>query len=144
MQASENCLNLIKHFEGCRLSAYQDSRNIWTIGVGHTKGVSPGMVITQEQADQLLSADLVTAEEAVNSDVRCALNQNEFDALCSLCFNIGSGNFKSSTVVRKLNAGDIQGAADAILMWNRVNEVVSAGLQRRREAERALFLTPVA
>jgi len=100
------------------------------------------MQITQEHADQLLSADLSRFESAVSSAVQVPLAQNQFDACISLCFNIGSGNFASSTLVRMLNAGETAGAADQFLRWNHTNGQVLEGLTRRREAQRSLFLMP--
>lgn len=146
MQTNEAGLELIKMFEGLRLEAYVDAVGIWTIGYGHTQGVAPGMVITEEQAEAFLRQDLSDAEAAVSRYVKVRLNDNEFSALASLVFNIGSGNFQRSTVLRRLNNEDRVGAADAIEWWNkgRVNGVLTSlpGLVRRRAAEKALFLTP--
>jgi lysozyme len=140
-------LALIKGFEGLRLDAYQDVAGIWTIGYGHTGGVTPGMTFTQAQADDALRQDLQSAEAAVEHDVGSAkTTDNQFAAMVSLCYNIGSGNFAVSSVLRKHREGDSQGAADAFLLWNKstVDGVLQAvpGLTRRREAERALYLTP--
>ena len=139
-------LELIKQFEGLRLDAYQDVAGIWTIGYGHTKGVQPGMHITQAQAEQALRDDLLTAEGAVESAVGATgTSDNQFAALVSLCYNIGSANFRTSTVLREHCADHTQQAADAFLMWNKatINGVlqVVAGLANRRQAERALYLT---
>ncbi len=146
MQTNQAGLDLIKMFEGLRLEAYVDAVGIWTIGYGHTKGVRAGMVITEEKAEQFLREDLADAEGAVSRLVKVPVNGNEFSALASLVFNIGSGNFQRSTVLRRLNAEDRVGAADAIEWWNkgRVNGVLTVlpGLVRRRAAEKALFLTP--
>lgn len=139
-------LDLIKHFEGCRLHAYQDVAGIWTIGYGHTAGVCEGMIFTQAQADQALVADLGDAELTVDAAVRgVATTDNQFAAMVSLCYNIGSGNFDLSTVLREHCAGHAQRAAEAFLLWNKaevdgVLQVV-AGLTRRREAERTLYLS---
>ncbi|MGN6142413.1 MAG: lysozyme [Mesorhizobium sp.] len=139
--------------EGCVLTAYTDSAGIWTIGVGHTSAagapkVTKGMRITAAQADEILSHDLAAVEKTVNGAVKVALNQNEFDALVSLVFNIGGGAFKGSTLLRKLNAGDRAGAADQFLVWNKATvkgkKVALPGLTVRREAERRQFLRPVA
>lgn len=128
--------------EGCRLTAYQDSVGVWTIGIGHTgratlPRVFPGMSITQAEAEAMLATDLQPFEAAVNKAVARPVTQNQFDAMVSLAFNIGSGGFTGSTVVHKLNAGDPAGAADAFLMWMRPPE-----LKQRRIAERRQFLTP--
>ena len=148
MQTNQAGLDLIKMFEGLRLEAYVDAVGVWTIGYGHTQTARAGMVITEQQAEQLLRDDLGDAEDAVNNLVKVPLNDNEFSALASLVFNIGSGNFQRSTVLRRLNQEDRVGAADAIEWWNkgRVNGVLTTlpGLVRRRAAEKALFLTPTA
>jgi lysozyme len=140
-------LTLIKSFEGCVLTAYQDVAGIWTIGYGHTRGVTAGMVFTQAQADQALADDLLSTENAVNKAVAAATSttDNQFAAMVSLTYNIGSGNFASSTVLREHLAGQIQNAANAFLMWNKatidgVLQVVN-GLTNRRTAERTLYLT---
>ena len=91
--------------------------------------------LSDQEVKELLKSDLKWCSEAVESSVRVPLTQNQFDALYSLCFNIGETAFRKSTVVRKLNENDLKGAADAILMWNK-----PAVLQKRRERERALFL----
>lgn len=145
MTTSDAGATFIKQFEGFNPSAYQDQRGIPTIGYGHTLGVKLGDTCTQAQADQWLVDDLANTEGAVNKYVRPVLSQNQFDALVSLTFNIGSGNFLQSTVLKRLNLtqpADYAGAAEAILMWNRTNGEVNPGLQRRREAEKDLFLTP--
>ena len=137
---SDAGLNLIKTFEGIRLQAYQDQRGIWTIGDGHTAGVYAGETITAAQADDFLRLDLGVAETTVNHMVTATLTQDQFDALVSLVFNIGSGNFAHSTLLKTLNEGDTAGAAEQFLMWDHANGVVDPGLLRRREAERAMFL----
>ena len=144
MTPSQNCYDLIKEFEGCKLEAYPDPATHGepiTIGVGHTGGVKLGDVITQEQADEYLVNDVAYSAKAVNQMVAVSITQGEFDALCSFAFNLGIGNLKNSTLLKKLNSGDIQGAADQFLVWNKAAGKVMAGLTRRREAERALFLT---
>jgi lysozyme len=139
-------LDLIKSFEGCKLKAYQDVAGIWTIGYGHIHGVSAGMTFTQDQAEQALLADLRTTEAAVENDVKgAATTDNQFAAMVALCFNIGTGHFEESTVLRDHREGDIQKAADAFLMWNKstIDGVLQdvAGLTNRRNAERKLYLT---
>lgn len=151
METSERGLALIKQHEGLRLDAYPDAGYGWgraTIGYGHTAqagppGVVQGMKITASDAEQILRDDLRKFEGYVTSAVNVPLNQHQFDALVSFTFNLGPGNLKTSTMLRKLNYGDYQGAADEILRWNKSNGKVLAGLTKRREAERALFLTPV-
>jgi lysozyme len=139
---SPQCVSLVASFEGMELRAYQDQGGIWTLGYGHTADVKEGDTCTQQQAEAWLSEDLETADIAVNKAVTVPLTQNHFDALVSLCFNIGQGNFAKSTLVRILNAGSIQAAADQFLVWDKVGGQTNAGLLRRRNAERALFLTP--
>lgn len=134
----------LKEWEGLRLDAYQDIGGVWTIGYGSTgPHVKPGMRITEDEAKRLLDADLVRFEKVVNDSVKVPINQNQYNALVSLAFNIGTAAFLRSTVLRRLNAGAYQGAADAILMWNKVKGKKVKGLVNRRESERKLFLTPV-
>jgi len=139
-KTSQAGVNLIKSFEGCKLTAYQDSAGVWTIGYGHTSGVKAGMKITEAQAEAYLKGDLVTAENAVNGKVTYRIKQNQFDALVSFTYNVGSGNFGSSTLLKKLNQGDITGAANEFDKWNKAGGKVLAGLVRRRAAEKAMFL----
>jgi lysozyme len=140
MKTSPNGISFIEAWEGCRLVAYQDIVGVWTIGVGHTgSDVVRGKRITQAEADAILAADLAKFERTINAEVRVPITQNQFDALVSLAFNIGSGAFRSSTLLRKLNGGDIGGAAKAFLSWNHAGGRVSAGLTKRREAEMNLF-----
>jgi lysozyme len=139
MKTSPAGIKFIEEREGCRLTAYQDSVGVWTIGVGHTIGVVPGMTITQEEADDLLAEDLANAEAAVNSLVKVPLSQPQFDALVSLVFNIGSGAFRNSTLLRKLNAGDTEGAAAEFQRWCHAGDQVLPGLVKRRAAEAAMF-----
>jgi lysozyme len=139
-------LSLIKQFEGCKLTAYQDVAGIWTIGYGHIRGVQPGMQMTQAQAEQTLADDLGGTENAVeNALAGAAARDNQYAAMVALTFNIGSANFRQSTVLRDHRAGNFSGAADAFLMWNKshVNGQMQeiAGLTRRRRAERQLYLT---
>lgn len=134
----------LKLWEGCKLVAYKDVGGVWTIGYGSTgPHVFPGLIITQAQADAYLDADLARFEQSINSKVKVSINQNQYDALVSLAYNIGVAGFERSTVLRRLNSGDYDGAADAMLMWNKVNGKIVKGLVNRREAERKLFLTPV-
>lgn len=131
---------IIKEFEGLRLEAYKCPADVWTIGYGHTRAVFPGDAITEKEADAFLSEDLEDAEDAVNAYVDVELNQNQFDALVSFVYNLGSGNFKSSTLLRKLNGGDYLGAANEFKRWNKAGGIVLNGLIRRRDAEANLFI----
>ena len=130
MKTSEKGIALIKSFEGCRLTAYLCPAGVWTIGYGHTAGVSNGQAITQEQADSFLKADLEKYEKYVNA-TGLTLNQNQFDALVSFTYNCGAGNLKKLIANRTLPE-----IADAMLLYNKGGGKVLAGLVRRREAER--------
>ncbi len=160
-------VDLVKQFEGLgdgnkstsAIDPYLDPVSIWTIGWGHAitydgrflKGDADRAQvqalypngITVEQATSLLQSDLMNAGRDVSSVVTVAINDNQFGALTSFTFNLGIGNLKASTLLRKLNAGDYAGAADQFLVWNKAGGQVMAGLTKRREAERALFLTAV-
>ena len=148
MQINQTGLDLIKRFEGLRLEAYQDAVGIWTIGYGHTETARPGMVITEAEAEALLRQDLDRFEAGVSSLVKVPINENEFSALVSLSFNIGTAALARSTTLKRLNRDDRAGAAEAMLWWNKVRQgdafVELRGLTRRRAAEKALFLDPVA
>ncbi len=146
MQTSDKGIALIKQFEGCKLTAYQDSVGVWTIGYGWTqpvdgKPIRAGMTIKQETAERLLKTGLVSYEGDVSRLVKVGLTQEQFDALVSFMYNLGTRSLSTSTLLRKLNAGDYAGAADEFLRWNKAGGKVLNGLTRRREAERALFLS---
>lgn len=146
MQTSDKGIALIKQFEGCKLTAYQDSVGVWTIGYGWTqpvdgKPIRAGMTINQETAEHLLKTGLVSYENDVSRLVKVDLTQGQFDALVSFTYNLGARSLSTSTLLRKLNAGDYAGAADEFLRWNKAGGKVLNGLTRRREAERALFLS---
>ena len=130
---------LIKEFEGCRLQAYQDSVGVWTIGYGSTTDVGPGQAITQAEAEDRLLEDLKHAETCVNGAVTVPLTQHEFDALVAFVFNLGCGNFRKSTLLRKLLDSDFDGAALEFRRWDKAGGQVLAGLTRRRAAEAELF-----
>lgn len=147
---------LIGHAEGDRLTVYQDIGGLWTIGKGHL--VKPGerfypyggsmsvtntglRTITQAESDALFAKDTETARNAVANKVAVPITDNQRAALASLVFNIGTGAFAGSTLLRLLNAGNYTGAADQFLVWKTVNGVDSPGLINRRASERALFLS---
>jgi len=138
---SEVGLDLIRDFEGRRLNAYQDAVGVWTIGYGHTRTAYPGQRITEAGAVALLRSDVATFERAVSQAVQVPLTDNQYAALVSFAFNVGSSALNSSTLLRRLNAGDYGGAANELLRWNRAGGRELYGLTRRREAERALFLS---
>ena len=142
MQTSANGRKLIEEFEGLRLTSYQDQRGIWTIGYGHTANVFANETITQAEADDFLAIDLHQVETVIYNDVKVPLNQNQFDALVSFIYNIGSGNFADSTLLQMLNLSNYSGAAEQFMKWIYTNGTVNPGLERRRAAEQALFLTP--
>ena len=133
-------LNVVKSFEGLRLDSYLDPVGVWTIGYGTTSGIRGGMHITQSQAESYLKQDLDRFEQAVKSAVKVSLNSDQFSALVSFAYNVGEGALDSSTLLRKLNQGDYQGAASEFARWNKGDGVELPGLTRRRSAEKALFL----
>nr|WP_232370376.1 lysozyme [Xenorhabdus lircayensis] len=127
-----------------RLKAYPDPATgaaPWTIGYGHTKGVKPGQVITAQQAEVFLHQDLIPIYGAIQRLVKVSLTQGQFDALCSFIFNLGIGNFAHSTLLKKLNAGDYQGAAGEFLKWDRADGRVLSDLFIRRKSEQQMFLS---
>lgn len=146
MKTSPRGLALIKQFEGFREDAYRDIVGVWTIGYGFTKGVQPGDHMTREEADARLYEEL--ASEGYESAVRVACapqepNQNQFDAMVCLAWNIGVTGFKKSTVVKAHNRQDFAAAARAFSLWNKAGGKVVNGLVRRRAAEAALYLEPI-
>lgn len=144
MELSQRGLELIQQFEGLRLRAYLDSAGVPTIGYGSTRGVQMGDEITETDALALLAADCDRFEDAVRELVNVRLNQNEFDALVSFSFNVGAAALRDSTLLRKLNAGeDREEVANEFLRWVYAGGKKLRGLERRRKAERDLFLTPV-
>ena len=139
MKISKNGIDLIKRFEGCRLTSYKCPSGVYTIGYGHTDGVKKGLKISQKQAEIFLKEDIAEFENGVKKAVSVPLTQNQFDALVSFTYNIGLGAFKTSTLLKKLNAKDYGGASKEFLRWNKSNGVILNGLKRRRNAEKALF-----
>lgn len=144
MQTSSDGLKIIKDFEGERLQAYLCPAGIWTIGYGHTDAagppkVTPGMVITKRDAEDILRRDLRQYENAVDSAVKVALTQNQFDALVSFCFNVGAGAFRKSSLLTKLNRGDYASVPGELMKWNKGGGKELPGLTRRRRAEAALW-----
>lgn len=150
LKPSTACINLVKAFEGLHkvteegdVRAYRCPAGKWTIGYGHTKGVRSGMRISKAEAETLLVEDLEAHGAAVSRLVKADLTQAQFDALTSFVFNLGEGNFASSTLLKKLNKGDYDGAALEFGKWNKARDKtglkVFPGLTRRRTAEAALF-----
>lgn len=140
---SEKGLNLIKRFEGLRLKSYKCAANVDTVGYGHTgPEVVPGMTISEEQAERYLKEDLERFEQCVSSFVKLKINQNEYDALVSFSFNVGTNAFVNSTLLKKLNAGNKKSdVASEFLRWVKADGKTIPGLVRRREEEKKVFLT---
>jgi lysozyme len=140
-QINRDGLELIKSSEGCILHTYDDGVGVPTIGYGHTEGVTWGQTITQTQAEELLKQDLNYFEQDVSSLLTVPVTDNQFAALVSLCYNIGTGAFAESTLLRFLNQGDYSGAAEQFGRWVNGGGKEMAGLIFRRSLERELFLT---
>lgn len=139
MKTSEKGINLIKKFEGCKLTAYKCPAGIWTIGYGHTRNVHKGEVITQQQADELLKQDLLVYEEGINV-MKLNINQNQFDSLVSFAFNLGLGALQKSTLLKriKVNPNDPK-IKDEFLRWSYAGGKQLKGLLLRRQAECDLY-----
>ena len=139
MKISLEGLSLIKKFEGCKLKAYYCSGGVLTIGYGHTGGVKETDVITQEEAEKLLKGDVLKFEQYVSDNVKVELDQSQFDALVAWTFNLGPGNLKESTMLKKLNNGEYESIPFEMRRWNKAGGKTLDGLIRRREAESLLF-----
>ena len=145
MKINQETIEHLKRSEGLRLRAYPDPATggePWTIGYGHTSMAGPpkvarGMVITAEQAEQILRTDVEKFATGVEALIKVPVNENQFGAFA---FNVGLGNLKKSTLLKKLNAGNYAGAADEFLKWTKAAGKVMPGLVTRRKGERALFL----
>lgn len=154
MQISETGINLIKQLEGCRLQAYDDFtgkpvnaggtvKGTLTIGVGHTgKDVIAGQIITQERATDLLKKDITNVEKTINAVIKVKINQNQYDALCSFVFNVGSTAFKGSTMLKFINQNKFAEAAECFKDWHRGNNIPHL-LDKRRIKEKELFIRAV-
>jgi len=147
MQMSEEGKNaLLKLFEGCKLKAYRCPANVCTIGYGHTNAagapmVTDSSVITQQQAEDILRHDLVKYETAVHEMVTQPLNQHQFDVLVDFAYNAGIGNLKSSTLLKKVNAGKFDDVPAELMKWTKGGGKVLPGLVRRRQAESAWWIS---
>lgn len=142
MKASNNAIDLIKSFESCKLTPYRDIGGIWTVGWGTTgPQVKQGVDWTQAEADEALQKRVDAISSILTTVVVPIINQNQFDALVSLCYNIGQNTFRQSTCLRFINQRQFTQAADELLKWNHIHGVVVPGLTRRREAERIFFLS---
>lgn len=140
MKISPEGLKQLSVREGVRTTAYRDTRGIWTIGVGHTSAagapnVYDGLTLTEQQVLDLFAKDIAQYENAVNRAIKVDLTQNQFDALVSICYNIGVGAFAQSSMVRDINAGASRSVIDAdILKWNKPSEIIG-----RRRSEQQQF-----
>ena len=141
MHISKKGIEALKFFEGLRLNVYLDSAGLKTIGYGHL--LKPGEnyhSISEEKAEALLRLDIAEAEKAVNRLVKVDIEQNQYDALVSFVYNVGAGAFANSTLLKKLNYGDYQGAANELDRWNKAGGRFVQGLANRREHEKQLFM----
>lgn len=139
MKISASGIAIIKHFEGCKLKSYKCPAGVWTIGYGSTGShVKEGMVITQQEADNLLFDDVEKFERQVDG-LKISLKQHQFDALVSFAFNLGFGSLLNSTLLKKIKAGDFDAAANEFRKWNKAGGKVLQGLVKRRDAEARLF-----
>ena len=139
-QINQDGLNLIKQWEGLRLEAYLCPAKVWTIGYGHTATAKKGMSISEAEAVNLLRGDLARFQRCVENAVTVSLNDNQFAALVSFCFNVGEGAFKGSTLLKKLNAGNYDAVSSELARWNKVGNKVNNGLANRRAAEAGLWV----
>jgi lysozyme len=146
MQCNFAGRTLIKCSEGLRLDSYLDTGKVWTIGYGTTKiadiKVTCGMTISADQADLYLNRDLCFFENELNKLIKVELTENQFSALCCLVYNIGVGQFKTSTMLKKINARDFESAAQEFSRWVYDNGIRIKGLEQRRKKEKELFLKP--
>ena len=141
MKASVDAYELIKQFEGLRLKAYLCPAGIWTIGYGHTSGVSPNSFITIQEADEYLHRDVAAIEMQLNK-LNLSLRQCLWDAIVSFVFNVGIGNFKASTLLAKIRINpDDNSIIDEFLRWVYANGKVIRGLQKRRLTEMKLYVS---
>lgn len=153
LHLSENGAKLIKAFESCVLTAYVDTHDskgniVWSIGWGHSSAlgfphVQEGMTITQEEADKIFMDDAVIFENKVKRMVTIALNQNQFDALVCMCYNVSTAHFKEMLDISELNKGVYANVPDAMMHYNVSAGRILRGLTRRRKLEGQLFSTPI-
>lgn len=156
MRISDKGKSQIKLNEGCRLKSYQDKKGVWTIGYGHTKGVTAGMQCTQEQAEAWFNDDIEVFADVISKHIKVHLLQHQYDALLDFAFNVGESQFKTSTLLKLVNQGDFANAAEEFSKWryitlikkdqdgNKVKyKVVDHGLENRRAYQRAQFTSGV-
>jgi lysozyme len=144
MKLNDTGFALICEFEGCRTEAYQDVVGVWTIGYGHTSAaglpsVAPGLTVTRAEATGILMRDLETFSAGVKSAITTQLNDNQFSALMSFAFNVGLGNFRSSSVLKSVNACRFDQVPADLALWVKAGGKVLPGLIRRRAAEGHCF-----
>ena len=139
MKCSQEGLELIKKFEGCKLKSYKCPAGVWTIGYGHTEDIKEDDIVSPEEANKLLRADVFKFEEYVTDNVIVNLTQNQFDALVAWTFNLGVGNLRNSTMLKKLNNADYTSVPFEMKRWNKAGGKTLDGLVRRRQAESLLF-----
>jgi len=141
MRDLTQAVNIIKEFEGLRLKAYRCPAGKWTLGYGTTFGVEEGNVITKEQAEEMLSEDVASFAKRIENLIKVKTTDNQFCSLVSLCYNIGIGNFKNSTLLKYLNNGWFEQIPSQFMRWNKIKGEEVGGLTRRRKAEVALWLS---
>lgn len=147
MKVSDKCINMIKHHEGFVRKPYQDPIGLWTVGVGHLIGDGKKLPkewnkeFTDEEVDNILCEDLERFEIGIQRLTKVPLTQSQFDALVSFSFNVGLGNFQSSTLRSKLNRGDYEGASNEFPKWRKAGGKILKGLVKRRADEKNLFLS---
>jgi len=151
MKVSQNLINLLKSFEGCVLHSYLDVADVPTIGWGSTMyknqaHVQMGETITQEEADDLLLWEISEKTSRVNSLIRVAINQNQYDAIVDFAYNVGTGGLQSSTLLKKVNANPSDPTIrDEFMKWSKAHVngklVVVEGLRKRRKKEADLYFT---
>ena len=144
MKLNKAGIDLIKKFEGCKLTAYPDPAtggDPWTIGWGSTKGVKKGDIWTQKQADDALATECEEWCKGILKLVKAQLNDNQFSALVSFVHNVGLGNFGKSTMLKLINQNKLKEASEEFVKWNKAAGKVMAGLTKRRQAEKDLFIS---
>ena len=147
MKVSDKCVNMIKHHEGFVRKPYQDPIGLWTVGVGHLIGDGKSLPkewdkeFTDEEINEILCKDLERFEIGIERLTKVSLTQGQFDALVSFSFNVGLGNYQSSTLRTKLNRGEYEGASNEFWKWRRAGGKILKGLVKRRADEKALFLS---
>lgn len=145
LQPSDECIALVKRFEGLRHSVYKDIRGFYTIGYGHKFLAGDAFeTIPTSKAEELLAVDMAIAARVVNHFTLVALNQLEFNALVDFVFNLGAGNFQASTLLKLLNSSNYHSAAEQLLCWDHANGVVVHDLLERRMAEFDMFMKGIA